>query len=120
MSLIPLKNLCPDIQMPDMQTDYREATRIAQFRVSDKVMYLPAFPGVQYIPFDGLTAVVLRNASLSTIGCCGKELPVLKLMLRWNGGEKELVIDPPKHADTILNRIHAARPELDIDDRRQS
>ncbi len=118
MSLILPKSLCADIQVPDAQVDYREATRIAQFRVSDKAIYLPAFPGVQYLPFAGLTAVVLRNASLSTIGCCGKELPVLKLTLHWCGGEKELVIDPPKHADTILNRIRAACPQLDISDRR--
>lgn len=118
MSLNLPKCLCADMQVPNAQTDYREATRIAQFRVSDKAIYLPAFPGVHYLPFDGLTAVVLRNGSLSTIGCCGKELPVLKLTLRWNGGEKELVIDPPKHADTILNRVRAARPELDVDDRR--
>ena len=118
MALLKPVNLCLDASLPDAAEDHRNATRIAQFRVSDKAFYLPAFPGVQYIPFSALREVVLRNASLSTIGCCGKELPVLKLTLRWDGGERDLVIDPPKHADTILSRIRAARPDLDINDRR--
>lgn len=113
-----LKSLCSDYSLDNGTEDYRSATRIAQFRISDKAFYLPAFPGAQYIPFVGLTHVVLRNGSLSTIGCCGKELPVLKLTLRWNGGSREFVIDPPKHADTILSRIRAACPELTIEDRR--
>lgn len=113
-----LKNLCPPHDLPNGVEDHRTATRIAQFRVSDKAFYLPAFPGSQYIPFAALTGVVLRNATLSTIGCCGKELPVLKLTLRWDGGERELVIDPPKHADTVLGRIRANCPTLDIEDRR--
>ena len=116
--MISPKSVCADIQVPDVQTDYREATRVAQFRISNQAFYLPAFPGIQYIPHLALTGVVVRHASLSTIGCCGKELPVLKLTLRWNGGEKEVVIDPPKHAQTILDRIRASCPQLDIDDRR--
>ena len=118
MSLLNVKSLCPDVQLQNAQEDYRSAARVAQFRVSDKAFYLPSFPGVQYLPFACLTQVILRKASLSTIGCCGKELPVLKLTLRWSGEERDLVIDPPKHADTILERIRAARPELDVDDRR--
>ena len=61
-----------------------------------------------------------QNERPRTVYCprCGKELPVLKLTLRYHGGEQELVIDPPKHVDTILARIQAARPELDVDDRR--
>ena len=62
--------------------------------------------------------MIVRSASLSTIGCCGKELPVLKLTLRWEGGERELVIDPPKHMETILGQIRAACPNLTVDDRR--
>lgn len=118
MSLRELKSLCPGAQLPNALEDQRNAARVAQFRVSEKAFYLPAFPGGQYVLFSCLTGVVLRNASLSTIGCCGKELPVLKLTLRWDGGERELIIDPPKHADTILNYIRAACPQLDIDDRR--
>ena len=113
-----MKSLCLDIQLPDAKEDFRAAARVAQYRVSHKAFYLPAFPGWAYVPLSELTGVVVRNASLSTIGCCGKELPVLKLILRWGEGEKELVIDPPKHADTILEHIRAARPDLEVDDRR--
>lgn len=118
MSLLEPRSLCPGIRLPDAGEDCRQASRIAQFRVSEKALYLPAFPGWQYVPFQGMTHVILRNASLATIGCCGKELPVLKLIVRFDGGERDMVIDPPKHADTVLNRIRAARPVLDVDDRR--
>lgn len=113
-----MKSLCSGVQLTDAKEDFRTAVRVAQYRVSQKAFYLPAFPGTQYIPFSSLTQVVLRNASLSTIGCCGKELPVLKLILRWKNGEKELIIDPPKHADTIMNILQTTRPELDVEDRR--
>ena len=118
MSLIEPKSLCHGVQLPDAKEDFRRAQRTAQYRISHKAFYLPAFPGWGYIPCSELTGVVVRNASLSTIGCCGKELPVLKLILRYHGGEQELVIDPPRHVDTILTHIQAARPELDVDDRR--
>lgn len=113
-----MKSLCSNVRLPDAQEDFRAATRAAQYRVSQKAFYLPVFPGWGYIPFSVLTGVVLRNANLSTIGCCGKELPVLKLILRWAQDERELVIDPPKHADTILRYIQSACPELSVDDRR--
>ena len=118
MSLLESQSLCPGVQLSDVKEDFRAATRAAQYRVSSKAFYFPSFPGWEYLPLSELTGVVVRNANLSTIGCCGKELPVLKLTLRYHGGEQELVIDPPKHVDTILARIQAARPELDVDDRR--
>mgnify|MGYP003293566688 CR=1 FL=1 len=118
MAILEPRSVSCEVQLTDASADYKNAVRVAQFRVSETAFYMPAFPGTQYIPFSCLTAAVLRKASLSTIGCCGKELPVLKLILRWNEGEKELVIDPPKHADKILEQIRAARPDLDIDDRR--
>ena len=119
MSLFQPQSLCPTVHLSNAQEDFRSADRVAQFRVSEQAFYLPSFPGCQYVPFSCLTEVVLRTASLSTIGCCGKELPVLKLILRWPEGERELVIDPPKHADTILNRIQTACPDLAVDDRRK-
>jgi len=113
-----MKSLCPGMELVDAKEEFRSAERVAQYRISSKAFYLPSFPGWAYVPLAELTGVVVRNASLSTIGCCGKELPVLKLTLRWAEEERELVIDPPKHVDTILGYIRNARPELAVDDRR--
>ena len=113
-----MKSLCHGVELSAIKEDFSGAARAAQYRISHKAFYLPAFPGWGYIPLSEFTGVSVRSASLSTIGCCGKELPVLKLTLRFNGGERELVIDPPKHADTILNCIQTARPDLAVDDRR--
>ena len=118
MPLTTPRSLCPDAALPNAREDWQTAARVAQYRVSGRAFYLPAFPGCQYVPHAALTAVVARNASLPTTGCCGKELPVLKLTLRYGTGEKELVIDPPRHMDTILTHIRAARPDLAVDDRR--
>ncbi|MBO5340343.1 MAG: hypothetical protein J6A62_05045 [Oscillospiraceae bacterium] len=118
MSLLEPRCLCPGGELSKAGEDCRQAARVAQFRVSQQAFYLPAFPGWQYVPFRKLTGIVLRNASLPTTGCCGKELPVLKLTLRWETGEREMILDPPKHADGILEKICAARPDLAADDRR--
>ena len=109
---------CPGAELTQVREDYQSADRAAQFRVSDRAFYYPAFPVNRYIPFSCLTGVTVRRSSLPTIGCCGKELPVLKLTLCYAGGELEQIIDPPKHVDTILTRICAARPDLAPDDRR--
>ena len=118
MPLLEPKCLCPAGELPNAGEDCRGALRVAQFRVSAQALYLPAFPGWKYIPFQSLTGVVLRTSALSTIGCCGKELPVLKLILRWDGGERELILDLPGQADVVLEQIRGARPELNVDDRR--
>ena len=118
MSLLEPKRLCSGVGLADVKEDFRTADRVAQYRVSPKAFYLPVFPGWGYVPLSELTGVVVRNANLSTIGCCGKELTVLKLTLRWTGDERELVIDPPKHMDSILEHIRQARPDLAVDDRR--
>ena len=98
--------------------DYRRATRAGQHRISPNAFYFPAFPATKYVPCQALTAAILRIAALPTTGCCGKELPVLKLVLRWEGGQQEMIIDPPRHADTILEVLRTAWPDLEIDDRR--
>lgn len=118
MLILEPRSAIPGASLPDVREDWQAARRAAQYRVSDRAFYFPAFPANQYILFTSLTDVVLRSASLPTTGCCGKELPVLKLTLRFEDGEREFVIDPPKHADTILMRIQAARPDLDVDNRR--
>jgi len=104
--------------LSNVRADWQAARRVAQYRVSDQAFYFPAFPANQYIPLSALTGAVVRQAALPTTGCCGKELPVIKLVLRYNGGEQAFVIDPPRHMDTILACIAAARPDLQVDDRR--
>lgn len=119
MSLIAPKSACPSVQLPQAEEDLRQARRAAQYRVSPLAFYFPAFPGWMYIPHSALTGAVVRNSTLATTGCCGKQLPVMKLVLRWEGGSREFVVDPPRHMDTILELVRSARPELEIDNRRQ-
>lgn len=117
MPLLQPKSACSQ-EIPQAGEDFRQAARAAQFRVGELAFYFPAFPGTRYIPFESLTRAVAWKGSLPTTGCCGKEMPVMKLVLEYAGERKAFIVDPPRHMDTILDHIHRARPELEVVDRR--
>lgn len=119
MPLLSPKTACPGHEVEQVNEDYRTSIRAGQYRAGEKALYYPGFPAAFYVPYEILTEVLVRNSAIPTTGCCGKELPVIKLVLRWAGGEQQLVIDPPKHADTLVNQIRRVRPDLSIDDRRK-
>lgn len=118
MPILEPKPACPGYEIDDPREDYRTSVRAGQYRAGAQAVYYPGFPATLYVPYHALTEVLVRNSSLPTTGCCGKELPVIKLVLRWEGGEQQLIIDPPKHTDAILAQILAARPDVALDDRR--
>ena len=118
MPLLEPKPVKPELAMENVREDYQRAAHAGQHRASQKAIYFPGFPATQYVPYPALTSVTVRNSALPTTGCCGKELPVIKMNLRWQDGGRELVIDPPKHAQTLLDGIRTARPDLAVDDRR--
>ena len=119
MPLFQLKSQSQSCTLPDAAEDHSASSRLAQYRLGREAVYFPAFPGTRYLPFDAVSKVMARHTSMPLTGCCGKELPVIKLVLRWEGGEEQQVIDPPKHTDTLLNQILAARPDVKLDDRRK-
>lgn len=118
MPLLEPRPVCPGCEVEQVRQDYQQARRAGQHRAGRQAVYFPGFPATQYLPYAAVTGAVVRNSALPTTGCCGKELPVIKLILRWAEGQQELVIDPPKHADTILDALRAARPDLAVEDRR--
>ena len=119
MPIMEPRTACPGHEVENPRGDYQSSIRAGQYRAGDRAIYYPGFPATLYVPYDALTEVLVRNSALQTTGCCGVEQPVIKLIFRWDGGEQQLIIDPAKHADTLVNRIREARPDLPIDDRRK-
>ena len=68
MPLFKMKSLAQCHALEDAEQDYQNSVRVEQFRVSDKAVYFAAFPGTQYISFDAMIQVKMRNTALSVTG----------------------------------------------------
>lgn len=118
MLLSEPKTCCPGHILEDPKGDYAASRRAGQYKISRHAFYVPSFPGTQYIPFSAVTQATLRNGCLSLTGCCGKELPVIKLHLDYAGGSQDFVIDPSSHGDTVAEILRTAEPAVSFTDKR--
>ena len=85
MSLFEMKSLSREYALENVKEDYRTAKRSEQVRVSNQAVYFPAFPGDQYLPFSALHHVLSKNTAISVKGTCGKQLPMVRLRLSYDG-----------------------------------
>ena len=116
MPLFAMKSLAQSASLENATEDYRTAKRAEQFRVSGDAIYIPAFPGTQYLPFEALNQVKVRNTALSVTGTCGKQLPMVCLRMSYDGEfYKDFLFEKRAKVDEILELIRARRPELDMD-----
>lgn len=116
MALFAMKSLARSASLENMSEDYRSAERVEQFRVSNEAIYFPAFPGNQYLPFEALHHVKVRDTALSVKGTCGKQIPMTCLRLSYDGEfYKDFLFEKRAKADTVVERIRTRRPELEMD-----
>lgn len=116
MAMFELKSISEQVKLENAAEDYRDAVKVAQYRVSDKAVYFPAFPSNRYIPFDAATRAISKNSSLPLKGCCGKAIPVVKLRIFYDGEfYQEFVLEELKQADAILDRLASARPDIPME-----
>ena len=116
MALFAMKSLAQSAVLENVSEDYRSAERVEQFRVSDEAIYFPAFPGNQYLPFEALHHVKVRDTALSVKGTCGKQIPMTCLRLSYDGEfYKDFLFEKRAKADTVVERIRTRRPELEMD-----
>ena len=116
MPLFAMKSLAQSASLENVSEDYKTASRVEQFRVSDEAIYFPAFPGNQYLPFDALHHVKMRDTALSVKGTCGKQLPMTCLRLFYDGEfYKDFLFEKRAKAEVVLERIRNRRPELEMD-----
>ena len=116
MALFAMKSLAQSASLENVSEDYKTASRVEQFRVSDEAIYFPAFPGNQYLPFKALQYVKMRDTALSVKGTCGKQLPMTCLRLSYDGEfYKDFLFEKRAKAEAVLERIRNRRPELEMD-----
>ena len=109
----PLAQIC---RLEDPAEDYRLSRRVEQYRVSEKAIYFPAFPGTKYLSFRALTKALTRNTSMPLTGCCGKALPVTRLRLYYEEDfYQDFTFEKLSHANQVLDSIAACCPELPIE-----
>ena len=115
MALFALKSLSQTSSLKNASADRRSSRRVEQFRFSNAAVYFPAFPGDQYLPYEALSHVLSKNTAISVTGTCGKQLPMVRLRLHYDGEfYKDLLFEKQKNVDKVLDAIVTARPELTI------
>ena len=116
MALFGMKSLAQNHVLEDAEADYRTSVRVEQFRVSDKAIYFPAFPGTRYLPFAALSRARSKPVSMNVTGCCGATLPMVCLRAFYDGEfYQDFMFETQKEADAVLDRIRSRRPELPVD-----
>ena len=56
-----------------------------------------------------------KNTAISVTGTCGKQLPMVRLRLYYDGEfYKDLLFEKQKNVDNVLEAIAAARPDLPV------
>lgn len=115
MPLFELKSIAKNIELENAKEDYRDSKRAEQFRVGEKAIYFPAFPGTQYLPFEALSAVKSKNTAISVAGTCGKQLPMVCLRLFYDGIYKDFMFEKTKSVDIVLEAIALCCPGIEIE-----
>lgn len=80
-----MQSICPDIVLRIPGEDYKTAVRVEQYRVSRQAIYFAAFPGTRYLPFRAVRQAWAQKAGLPLTGCCGKELQIVALRMKYKG-----------------------------------
>jgi hypothetical protein len=108
-----IKSLCPSVTLEDPKEDYRTAIRVEQYRVSRQAIYFAAFPGTKYLPFRAVRQAWSQPSSISVTGCCGKQLPVVVMRVKYEGGfYQNITFEKQKAADQVLAMMKDCCPEV--------
>lgn len=114
MPIFAIKSQSKQAALEDAAGDYRDAKRVEQYRVSGSAIYYPGFPGTWYIPFQAVTKAVCRNTGLPVSGCCGKELPVTKVRLYYDGEfYQDFTFEKEGNAKRLLEAL-GGETEVDV------
>ena len=98
----------------DLKADYQAAVRFGIFRIGKEALYFPSFPtGAKYIPLTALDGVRVQKSSMSPKGCCGGQIPVFVLHVRYgNEFYQNLTFESEQDANRALGVLRKYRPDL--------
>lgn len=98
----------------DLKADYQAAVRFGIFRIGREALYFPSFPtGAKYIPLTALDGARVQKSSMSPKGCCGGQIPVFVLHVRYgNEFYQNLTFESEQDANRALDVLKKYRPDL--------
>ncbi len=100
------RSICPTVSLENPKADYQTARRLEQFRVSGQAVYMAAFPGTKYLPFQAVERAWKQDASLALTGCCGKTLPMTVVRMKYVGGYyQNFMFEKPSSAAQLLELL---------------
>lgn len=111
MPLFPMKSKAQSCALKEPDADYRAARRVGQYRVGREAIYFPGFPGTVYLPYGAMTQVWVKTTALPLTGCCGKELPMVRLRAFYDGAfYQDFLFEKQAEADEALAAVRTANP----------
>ena len=111
-----IQSICPSVVLENPREDYKSAVRVEQYRVSKQAIYFAAFPGTRYLPFRAVRQAWTKDSRISLTGCCGKELPVVVLRVRYEGGfYQNITFEKQKAADQVVAMLKECCPDVCLD-----
>lgn len=110
---MPFKSICPAVTLDHVKEDYKNSIRVEQYRVGQEALYVAAFPGTKYLPFAAIRQAWTQKSTLSLTGCCGKELPMTVLRIRYEGGfYQHFTFENQKSAQRVLDILAERCPGI--------
>lgn len=108
-----LQSICPTLVLENPKADYQSAVRVGQYRMSSQALYFAAFPFSKYLPYGAIQRAWCQKSSLPLTGCCGKELPVVVLRVKYEGGfYQNFTFERQSEADRVLTLLRQCRPDV--------
>lgn len=108
-----IKSLCPAYTVEDPKSDYQSAIKVGSFRFGAQAVYLPAFPGSQYLALSAMNRAWVQKSAISAKGCCGAQLPVFVLRVQYDGQFfQNFTFDKEKDAQQALTLLKSQLPQL--------
>lgn len=114
MPLFKLHCIAGAEPISNINDDFNQAEKLAQYKLGKEAIFYPGFPGTWYLPFASVTKALTRNASLPLTGCCGKALPMVRFRLYYGtqGAFIDFMLEKQEEANKALDQILAFNPEL--------
>ncbi len=107
------QSICPTVSLEEPKADYKSADRLEQFRVSRQAIYMAAFPGTKYLPFQAVERAWSQNTSMPVKCTCGKSIPMVAVRMKYRGGcYQNFLLEKQASADRLLSILREDFPDV--------
>ena len=90
-------------ELEEVNSDYKNAKRIGQFKISSKAIYKP---DGTYLPFSIVTDITHDQTSVHVSGCCAGGVMVERLIFDTENGRYPFIFDTKKEAEKVIEIAH--------------